>query len=54
VICWFSHLGLGTLYTKVGRREQASPELFTAIEFYRAMNMTFLLTKAESALVQAG
>ena len=47
------HLGLGTLYQKVGRHEQAQPELATAAEMYRAMEMTFWLDKAEAALVQA-
>jgi tetratricopeptide (TPR) repeat protein len=40
------HLGLGTLYAKIGRREQARVELSTAIELYRAMEMTFWLPKA--------
>jgi len=31
------HRGLGTLYAKIGRREQARAELSTAIELYRAM-----------------
>jgi len=35
------YLGLGTLDAKIGRREQADAELSTAIELYRAMNMTF-------------
>ena len=46
------HLGLGTLYTKMGRREQARAELSTAIELYRAMEMTFWLPQAEAALAQ--
>jgi tetratricopeptide (TPR) repeat protein len=46
------HLGLGTLYAKIGRREQACAELATAIELYRAMEMTFWLPQAESALAQ--
>jgi Flp pilus assembly protein TadD len=46
------HLGLGTLYAKIGRREQAHPELSTAIELYRAMAMTFWLPQAEAALAQ--
>jgi class 3 adenylate cyclase/tetratricopeptide (TPR) repeat protein len=46
------HLGLGTLYQKVGRDEQARGELMTAIEPYRAMEMTFWLEKAEAALVE--
>jgi tetratricopeptide (TPR) repeat protein len=46
------HLGLGTLYAKTGQREQASAELSTAIEMYRAMAMTFWLPQAEGALAQ--
>jgi hypothetical protein len=46
------HLGLGTLYIKMDRREQARTELSTAIELYRAMEMTFWLPQAEAALVQ--
>ena len=33
------HLGLGTLYRKVGRNEQAQAELTTAAEMYRAMGL---------------
>ena len=46
------HRGLGTLYAKIGRREQACVELATAIELYRAMEMTFWLPEAEAALTQ--
>jgi tetratricopeptide (TPR) repeat protein len=46
------HLGLGTLYQKIGRQEQAWGELTTAVELYRAMEMTFWLAKAEMALGQ--
>ncbi len=46
----YCRLGLGTLYAKTGRREQAHAELSTAIDLYRAMDMTFWLPKAESAL----
>ena len=46
------HLGLGTLYAKPGQREQARAELSTAIEMYRAMDMTFWLPQAEVALTQ--
>ena len=46
------HLGLGTLYAKIGRVEQARAELSTAIELYRAMEMTFWLPQAEAALAQ--
>ena len=46
------HLGLGMLYVKVNRREQARAELSIAIELYRAMEMTFWLPQAEAALAQ--
>jgi hypothetical protein len=46
------HLGLGTLYAQIGRREQAQAELSTAIDLYHAMEMTFWLPQAEAALVQ--
>ena len=48
------HCGLGTLYAKTGRQEQARAELSTAIEMYRAMDMTFWLPQAEAALAQVG
>ena len=48
------HLGLGTLYSKVGRTEPARVALSTAIDLYRAMDMTFWLPQAEAALVQVG
>jgi tetratricopeptide (TPR) repeat protein len=46
------HLGLGTLYAKIGRGEQARTELSAAIALYRAMDMTFWLPQAEAALAQ--
>ena len=46
------HLGLGTLYLKMGGREAARAELSTAIELYRTMEMTFWLPQADAALVQ--
>ena len=46
------HFGLGTLYTKISRFEQASPELFTAIALYRTLEMTFWLPQAEATLAQ--
>jgi len=48
------HHGLGTLYATVGQREQARAALTTAIELYRAMDMTFWLPQAEAALVRVG
>jgi len=47
------HLGLCTLYQKVGRDEQAQAELATAAEQYRAMEMPFWLEQAEAALAEA-
>jgi len=46
------HLGLGTLYAATGQREQARIALSTAIEMYRAMEMTFWLPQAEATLAQ--
>ena len=48
------YLGLGTLYAKIGQREQARAELSTAIKLYHAMDMTLWLPQAEAALAQAG
>ena len=48
------HHGLGTLYAKLGQREQARAELSAAIELYRAMEMTFWLPQAEALLAQMG
>ena len=46
------HLGLGTLYAKMGRPEPACAALSAALDLYRAMEMTFWLPQAEAALVQ--
>jgi tetratricopeptide (TPR) repeat protein len=46
------HLGLGTLYCRAGRLEQAGTELSAAIEVFRAMEMTFWLPRAEAELAQ--
>jgi tetratricopeptide (TPR) repeat protein len=46
------HQGLGTLYATVSKREQARSALTTAVEMYRAMEMTFWLPQAEAALAQ--
>jgi class 3 adenylate cyclase/tetratricopeptide (TPR) repeat protein len=46
------HLGLGALYATTGQPEQARAELSTAIELYKAMDMTFWLPQAEAALAQ--
>jgi tetratricopeptide (TPR) repeat protein len=44
------HHGLGRLYYQTGRSEQARAALTTAIDLYRAMDMTFWLPQAEAAL----
>jgi tetratricopeptide (TPR) repeat protein len=46
------HRGLGTLYAKLGRPEQARAALSTAIALYRAMEMQFWLPQAEATLAQ--
>jgi tetratricopeptide (TPR) repeat protein len=46
------HLGIGSLYLKLGRREQARADLSQALELFRAMQMTFWLPQAEAALAQ--
>jgi tetratricopeptide (TPR) repeat protein len=46
------HRGLGTLYAKTARQEHARAALATAIELYRAMEMTFWLPQAEAALAE--
>jgi tetratricopeptide (TPR) repeat protein len=45
------YYGLGILYNRIGRLEQAHAELAAAIELYRAMEMPFWLERAEIALV---
>jgi predicted ATPase/DNA-binding winged helix-turn-helix (wHTH) protein len=46
------HLGLGTLYLKIGRREETRANLTTVMEMYRIMEMHFWLPQAEAALAQ--
>ncbi len=46
------HLGLGALYGQIRRVEQARSELSAAIELFRSMEMTFWLTRAETALAK--
>jgi tetratricopeptide (TPR) repeat protein len=46
------HLDLGQLYHQTGRAEQARAALTTAIDLYRAMDMSFWLPQAEAALAQ--
>jgi tetratricopeptide (TPR) repeat protein len=44
------HLGLGILYSRIGRREQARTALSTALTLLRSMGMTFWLPQAAAAL----
>jgi hypothetical protein len=46
------HCGLGTLSAKAGQWERACTKLVTAIELYRALDMTFWLPQMEAALAQ--
>jgi class 3 adenylate cyclase/tetratricopeptide (TPR) repeat protein len=48
------HLGLGTLYARIEQRAPARAELSAAMALYRAMDMTFWLPQAETALAQVG
>jgi len=47
-------LSISVIFHKIGRPEQGRAELSTAIELYRAMDMTFWLPQAEVGLTQAG
>jgi tetratricopeptide (TPR) repeat protein len=42
------HLGLGKLYTRTDKREQAREHLATATTMYHEMGMTYWLEKAEA------
>jgi uncharacterized protein HemY len=44
------HLGLGKLYRRTGKHDQASEHLTTATTMYREMDMRFWLEKAEAEL----
>ena len=46
------HLGLGKLYRRTDRREQAREQLATATTMYRDMGMTYWLEKAEAELAE--
>jgi tetratricopeptide (TPR) repeat protein len=46
------HLGLGRLYGQTGRAAQSRTALATAIDLYRAMDMTLWLPQAEAVLAQ--
>ena len=44
------HMGLGSLYQKTGREDEARAEITQAVEMYREIEMTFWLEQAEEAL----
>ena len=44
------HLGLGKLYRRTGKREQAQEHLTTATTMYREMGMTYWLEQAEAEM----
>ena len=44
------HLGLGKLYRRTGKREQAQEHLTTATTMYREMEMRFWLEQAETEM----
>jgi tetratricopeptide (TPR) repeat protein len=44
------HLGLGKLYRRTGKREEAEEHLATATTMYREMDMRFWLEKAEAEM----
>jgi AAA ATPase domain/Adenylate and Guanylate cyclase catalytic domain len=47
------HLGLGKLYRRTGKREQAQEHLATAMTMYRDMGMRFWLEQAEAELKES-
>ena len=48
------HHGLGKLYRRTGKREQAQEHLATATTMYREMGMTYWLEKAEAEVATLG
>ena len=48
------HLGLGKLYRRTGKREQAQEHLTTATTMYREMGMTYWMEKAEPEMAAWG
>ena len=44
------HLGLGKLYRRVGKRQEAQEHLATATTMYREMEMQFWLEQAEAEM----
>jgi predicted ATPase/class 3 adenylate cyclase len=48
------HLGLGKLYRRTGRKDEARAELATAVAMLREMGMAFWLPEAEGELAEVG
>jgi hypothetical protein len=48
------HLGLGKLYHRTDKREQAQEHLATATAMYREMGMTYWLEKVEAEIAELG
>jgi len=44
------HLGLGELYRRAGKGQQAEEHLTAAVTMFREMDMRFWLEKAEAAM----
>jgi hypothetical protein len=44
------HLGLGKLYRRTGKREQAQEHLTTAMTMYREMGMTYWLEQSATEI----
>jgi hypothetical protein len=49
-----SPLGLGKLYHRTGKREQAREHIATATTMYREMGITYWLEQAEAATTKPG
>jgi hypothetical protein len=47
-------IGLGKLYRRTDKREQAQEHLATATTMYREMEMTYWLEKAEAEMTDVG
>ena len=47
------HLGLGKLYRRIGRVDEARAELATAVAMLREMGMAYWLPEAEGELTEA-
>jgi hypothetical protein len=48
------HLGLGKLYRRIGRPDEARAELSRAVAMLREMGMAFWQPEAETELAEAG